>query len=140
MKAQSKITTRFGNNSRESDQFRAAAIHQQVPPASSQPVPAQYEFTIEEHLNVQRKIEERAHRFWLTNGCALRSTLNDWLKAENEVLAEFMKTRTPRHPVQSTPRETKTKDAGTPVLMPAIFHQAPAISEPKSTDAFHQSL
>jgi hypothetical protein len=53
-------------------------------------VPAPGEFTIEDHFRVQRDIEERAHRFWFAKGCALKSALNDWLKAEEEVLAEFI--------------------------------------------------
>jgi hypothetical protein len=48
---------------------------------------------------VQREIEERAHRFWLAKGCALKSALNDWLLAEAEVLAEFAKSRTQDRPV-----------------------------------------
>jgi len=102
MKVQSEITTCSGNKSRELNQSHAAAIKHQIPPASSQPVPAQYEFTIEEHLNVQGEIEERAHR-WFTNGYTLKNSLNDWLKAENEVLLEFVKTRTQRRLVQPTP-------------------------------------
>jgi len=140
MKTQSNSTFRSRNKSHESNQIHAATIQQHVRPASSQPIPATDEFAIKEHLNVQWKIEKRAHRFWLTNGCALRNALNDWLKAENEVLAELMKTRTPRHPVQPTPKETKTKIGVTSVLAPAIFNQAPAMSKPKSTAAFHQSF
>ena len=105
----------------------------------SQAIPAGHDFTIEEHRKVQLEIEKRAHRFWFTNGCALSNALNDWLKAENEVLAEFVKTRTPRHPAQPTPSETKTNTGGTPVLAAAIFHQPPVMSKLKSTTAFHRS-
>ena len=140
MKTRSKIAVRSGNESHETNQFHAAAMQQQVPPSSSQPIPAGHDFTIEEHRKVQLEIEKRAHRFWFTNGCALSNALNDWLKAENEVLAEFMKTRTPRHPVQPARREAKTNTGGTSVLSPAIFNQAPAMSKLKTTAACHQSL
>jgi len=83
---------------------------------------------------VQLEIEKRAHRFWFMNGCALSNALNDWLKAENEVLAEFAKTRTPRHPAQPARSETKTNTGGTPVLAAAIFHQPPVMSKLKSTN------
>jgi hypothetical protein len=108
--------------------------------SSSQPIPAAHDFTIEEHRKVQLEIERRAHRFWLTNGCVLSSALNDWLMAENEVLAEFVKTRPQCHPVQPARRETKTNTGGTSVLSPAIFNQVPAMSKMKTTAAFHQSL
>jgi Protein of unknown function (DUF2934) len=50
-------------------------------------------FTFEEHLQVQMQIEKLAHQLWRMGGCALNSTLNDWLCAENNVLAEFTKAR-----------------------------------------------
>jgi hypothetical protein len=51
------------------------------------------EFTLEEHLRVQREIEKRAHRIWFADGCNAQSTLADWLNAEDAVLLEFMETR-----------------------------------------------
>jgi hypothetical protein len=51
------------------------------------------EFTIEEHLRVQRQIEQRAYRMWCAQGNAPDSALNNWLKAEREVLAAFVATR-----------------------------------------------
>jgi hypothetical protein len=111
MKTQSKIISRAGDKSRPAVQFQAAANRQQ-PPHSGQPmaaVRAQNEFSFEEHLRVQREIEERAHCFWFAKGCALKNALNDWLKAEDEVLAEFVKARTQRHPAQPVSNETQTK-------------------------------
>jgi hypothetical protein len=75
-------------------QSETAARCRQQHSASAEPPPAvrlQVPFTIEEHLRVQREIEERAHRFWFAKGCALKIALDDWLKAEAEVLAEFAK-------------------------------------------------
>jgi Protein of unknown function (DUF2934) len=97
-------------------------------------------FTIEEHLRVQREIEERAHRFWFAKGCALKSALEDWLKAENEVLAEFAKTLTQRQQVQPASDGTQTKTGKTPTLLPAVPYQSAATANPKSTATFQQCL
>ena len=54
----------------------------------------QNEFTtIEEHLRVQRQIEQRAYCIWWAQGHAPESALNNWLKAESEVLTAFVTTR-----------------------------------------------
>jgi hypothetical protein len=121
MKTLSKITARSGIKSCPAVQFHAAANCQQLPPDSGQPMPAvraQNEFTIEEHLRVQREIEERAHRFWFANGCAVKNALNDWLKAEDEVLAEFVKAHPKRPPVQPASNKTQTKTGASVVGNP----------------------
>lgn len=51
------------------------------------------EFTIAEHLQVQRQIEQRAYNLWLMHGGDDRRAFNHWLKAEAEVLAEFVQAR-----------------------------------------------
>jgi hypothetical protein len=51
------------------------------------------EFTIEEHLRVQREIERLAHRVWRAHDGAAGSPLSDWLQAERAVLAAFIATR-----------------------------------------------
>lgn len=140
MKTPSKTVTRSGNKSRECNQFYAAAIPREAAPASRQPIPASAEFTIAEHLQVQRNIEERAHRFWFANGCRLNHALNDWLKAEKEVLAAFVKTRAPRRPAQPARRETNTKTGGTRCLAPALVPPLPVMAKLKSTPALHQGL
>lgn len=112
MKTQSKIIARSGNTSSPYTQFHAAASYQQLRPDSGQPMPAvraQNEFSFEEHLRAQLEIEERAHRFWLAKGRALTNALDDWLKAEDKVLEEFVKARTRRHPAQPVSNETQTK-------------------------------
>jgi len=53
-----------------------------APPPRARP-----EFTIEEHLRVQRQIEQRAYCHWRKRSG--ESSFNDWLNAETEVLAEF---------------------------------------------------
>ena len=112
MKPQSKIANPSGKTTSPALRLYASADGQQPHSTSGQPMPAvraQSEFTVEEHLRVQREIEERAHGFWLAKGCALRNALNDWLIAEEEVLAEFVKARTQRHPAQPVSIETQTK-------------------------------
>jgi hypothetical protein len=89
-------------------------------PASRSPMPAgrgQKEFTIEEHLLVQRRIEERARRIWLANYCSPQSRLDDWLKAEGEVLVEFVQARmqppsgaTGPHPESGNPGNSQRKN------------------------------
>jgi hypothetical protein len=97
-------------------------------------------FTIEEHLQVQWEIEERAHRFWFAKGCALKSALDDWLKAENEVLAEFAKMLTQRQQVQPVSGGTQIKTGKAHTLLPAVPYQSTAKVNLKSTAALQQSL
>jgi hypothetical protein len=143
MKTQSKVTARSGNKSYPAVQFHTAANDQQFPPDSGQPMPAiraQNEFSFEEHLRVQREIEERAHRFWFANGCALKNALNDWLKAEDEVLAEFVNARMQRRPAQRAASKTQTKTGATAPLPSATIHQHQAMAKLRLTPAFQPSL
>ena len=129
MKSQSKITTRSGDKS-------LPANRQQFFSDSGKPISAvrsQDQFTIEEHLQVQREIEERAHCFWFAKGCPLKNALNDWLKAEDEVLTEFVKARTDRHPVPPAPNKKQTLTEATSSFRPATLHDNPAMSKHKST-------
>jgi hypothetical protein len=94
MKAQSETNARCREKSIPSGRLHSQANIQQQNPTSIQrtlAIRGRDSFTIEEHLRVQREIEKRAHRFWFAKGCALKNALDDWLKAENEVLAEFAK-------------------------------------------------
>jgi hypothetical protein len=75
-------------------------------------------FTIEEHLRVQVEIEERAHQFWFAKGCTSNNALYDWLKAENEVLAEFARTRMQSCPTRQAKGETQTTTRRTSALTP----------------------
>jgi hypothetical protein len=97
-------------------------------------------FTIEEHLRVQREIEERAHRFWFAKGCALKNALNDWLKAEAEVLAEFAKSLTQCQQTQPASDGTQTKTGKASTLLPAVPYQSTAKVNPKTTAAFQHNL
>src|SRR5579863_972250 len=46
-------------------------------------------FPAEEHLRVQREIEQCARDLWRTGGCRPDRTLNDWLEAEREVMEQL---------------------------------------------------
>jgi hypothetical protein len=56
--------------------------------------PECHEFTLKEHLRIQREIERRAYRYWRMGGGA-NNELNHWLRAEKEVLTEFVLARMP---------------------------------------------
>ena len=47
-------------------------------------------FTVDDHLCVQHQIEVRAHELWRAGGYREESALSDWLRAEREVLEEFV--------------------------------------------------
>src|ERR1700720_176113 len=47
-------------------------------------------FRAAEHLRVQQEIELRAHELWRAQGCRQGDALGDWLRAEREVLEQFI--------------------------------------------------
>lgn len=51
---------------------------------------SQREFSAEEHLAVQQQIERLAHALWRARDGQSGSELEDWLRAEHEVIAEFL--------------------------------------------------
>ena len=67
------------------------AIDSNAQPALA--VRKQREFTIEEHLRVQRQIEQRAYIFWRAHGDSASNAFNNWLRAEVAVLVDFVKVR-----------------------------------------------
>ena len=54
-------------------------------------------FTSGEHLGVQEQIERRARELWCAEGCRHGTALNDWLRAEHEVLEQFIGVCARRH-------------------------------------------
>ena len=58
-----------------------------------QPLQIKSEFMIEEHLEVQRQIEQCAYGFWRTQDHHPGDTLSNWLKAETLVLGQFIEAR-----------------------------------------------
>jgi hypothetical protein len=75
------------------------------------------EFTIEEHLRVQRQIEQRACQIWRASGDAAGHAVGNWLKAEIEVLTEFIKNR-----MAAAAGGTLTSTGGTPSSLAQILH------------------
>jgi hypothetical protein len=143
MKAQSETAARCRKKSSPSGRLHSQANIRQQHSDSAQPTPAvrpQVPFMTEEHLRVQREIEERAHRHWFAKGCALKNALDDWLKAEAEVLAEFAKTLTQRHQTQPASNGTQTKTGKTSTLLPAVPYQSTVKMNPKSTSTFQHNL
>jgi post-segregation antitoxin (ccd killing protein) len=59
----------------------------------------QVSLTAEEHLQVQREIERRAHELWHAGGCRQTASLNDWLQAEREIMEKFLQTRFGKRPI-----------------------------------------
>ena len=49
-------------------------------------------FTADEHLSAQKAIENRAYELWRAGGCREMAGLKDWLRAEREILDEFLPT------------------------------------------------
>ena len=66
-------------------------------------------FTVADHLKVQMEIEQRAHELWLVGGSRQNTTLDNWLKAEREVVEEFIQEVTPLWTVGSTPNARSPK-------------------------------
>jgi len=54
-------------------------------------------FRAEEHLKVQQEIERLAHKLWCAQGCRQGGALGDWLRAEREVLEQFIAACVRRH-------------------------------------------
>jgi len=74
------------------------------------------QFTIQEHLEVQRQIEQCAYRFWVKCGGHASHTLGNWLKAESLVLGHFIKAR--------TRNKTRTRSV-TKTLLPELVAATP---------------
>lgn len=54
-------------------------------------------FSVDDHLRVQHQIEVRANELWCAGGRCEDSALNDWLRAEREVLEQFVLACNARH-------------------------------------------
>lgn len=47
-------------------------------------------FTVADHLKVQEQIEQRAYELWLAGGSRQNGALENWVRAEREVLQDFI--------------------------------------------------
>jgi hypothetical protein len=143
MKAQSKASLHCRKNPSPSGRIHPQADIREQHSVSAQPTPVirtQGPFTTEEHLRVQGEIEHRARRFWFEKGCALNCALNDWLKAENEVLTEFAKMLMQHQQMQPVSSKAQTKTEKTPTWPPTVPYQPMAKVNPKLTAAFQHLL
>ena len=61
-------------------------------------------FTVDDHLHVQQQIEKCAHELWREGGCRDQSVWSDWLRAESEVLEQFVLAYDPRPSARAEPR------------------------------------
>ena len=51
-------------------------------------------FTAADHLKVQEQVEQRAYERWLAGGSHQNGALENWVRAEREVLEDFIEART----------------------------------------------
>jgi len=91
-------------------------------------------FTVEEHLRLQRRIEDRAYQLWQANGHDLDHALNHWIKAEMEVLMEFLSMREGGFPAHPASRKIQ------PALPPQARRQSPTILSHRSIRVCQPSL
>jgi len=52
------------------------------------------DFTVAEHLKVQEQIEQHAYELWIARGSRQNGALENWVRAEREVLEDFITVRT----------------------------------------------
>ena len=142
MKTKAQSAALSGKKLRPAARLQSPARLQQPQTASSQPTPEARgpdALAIKEHLRVQREIEERARRLWCAAGSPTAGAINHWLKAEDEVLAEFVKSRKRRQPEPAL-KGTQKATGGKPALPPAIPGQLPPRLNLNSTSAFQSQL
>src|ERR1700691_1334668 len=75
-------------------------------------------FTVEEHLGVQEQIERRACELWCAGGCRHGTALNDWLRAECEVLEQFLRACARRHTLPQSAVGIARNNSETRILKP----------------------
>ena len=62
-------------------------------------------FTVAEHLKVQLQVERRAHELWCAGGFRDGNGLSDWLRAEGEVLEQFIWAYARQHALRRCSRQ-----------------------------------
>ena len=80
-------------------------------------------FTVEDHLRVQQQIEARANELWREGGCADGEALRDWLRAEHEVLEQFVLAYVLAQPAEQEPNRKPTVEVGARRPNDAILRQ-----------------
>ncbi len=82
-------------------------------------------FTVEDHLRVQQQIEARANELWRDGGCCDQSALNHWLRAEREVLEQFILAYDPRPSARVKPRRGRITGPKPPNQRTQLLKQRP---------------
>jgi len=77
-------------------------------------------FTMDDHLHVQQQIEERAYELWRAGGRCDHAALSDWLRAEREVLEQFVLA----YPLRPSPLQEPKRPIAK-VREPSILRQRP---------------
>jgi hypothetical protein len=67
--------------------------------------------TMQDHLWVHRRTQDRAYAVWISSGCRSGTALRDWLQAEAEVLIEFCRLHVRPAGRCSAARRTRKKSA-----------------------------
>ena len=68
------------------------------------------DFAVAEHLYVQYRIERRARELWVLNGCRHNRSIDEWIQAELEITAAFIRSQS--HDVGRTRASQRTQDLG----------------------------
>jgi len=61
---------------------------------------------VREHLRAQTQIEQRARQLWLARGCCQGRALDDWLRAEREVIHNLCEALLCRNARETAPPST----------------------------------
>jgi len=72
-------------------------------------------FTVDDHLGVQHQIERRAYELWRAGSYREESALGDWLRAEREVLEQFVLAYSARHIVRREAIQRPTSEVKPPL-------------------------
>jgi DUF2934 family protein len=88
-------------------------------------------FTSGEHLGVQEQIERRARELWCAGGFR-HGALNDWLRAEREVLEQFIRVCVRRHSLPQSSVGVARSKPETRILKPG---RTVTVSHLQSTSA-----
>ena len=83
-------------------------------------------FAVEDHLRVQQQIEARANELWREGGCGDQSASNHWLRAEREVLEQFVLAYDPRPSARAEPRRGPITGPKPPNQKTQLLRQRPS--------------
>lgn len=68
----------------------------------------EFNFSVAEHLEVQRRIEALAYVKWIESGCQT-ATADNWIEAEEEVMTDFCRRRLNQAKSAAPPVASKAK-------------------------------